>query len=81
MELKIAKNTLTKSKALAKISCEEVLEKVQNGVHIFYFDRENAHKDIQKACNSFKKAGYSVHLHEVHYGLDTQSYIYELHII
>ncbi|WP_334098069.1 HP0268 family nuclease, partial [Helicobacter typhlonius] len=45
------------------------------------FDKENSHKDMQKACAFFQKAGHSTHLHEVRYGIDEESYIYELHII
>lgn len=83
MELKLAKTTLNaKSKANAtKISCEDVLKKLTQGENIFYFDKENSHKDMQKACAFFEKAGHSTHLNEVRYGLDEGSYIYELHII
>lgn len=82
MELKLAKTTLnTKNKVNAtKISCEDMLKKIQ-GENIFYFDKENSHKDMQKACVFFQKAGYSTYLNEVRYGLDEDSYIYELHII
>ena len=82
MELKLAKTTLqSKSKAGAKISCEDILKKCTQGTHIFYFDKENSHKDMQKACSFFQKAGHSTHLHEVRYALDEGSYIYELNII
>lgn len=82
MELKLAKNTLnTKSKSTTKISCEDILKKCTQGTHIFYFDKDNTHKDMQKACAFFQKAGHRTHLHEVRYALDEGSYIYELHII
>ena len=84
MELKLAKPTLSTSKsksATAKISCEDILAKHAKGEHIFYFDKENSHKDMQKACAFFQKAGHSTYLNEVRYGLDEASYIYELHII
>ncbi len=82
MELKVAKTTLdTKSKAATKIACEDILKKCTEGINTFYFDRENSHKDMQKACAFFQKAGHSTYLNEVRYGLDETSYIYELHII
>lgn len=82
MELKLAKTTLAKGKSNSvKISCEDILKKLAQGEHIFYFDKENAHKDIQKACTFFQKAGHNTYLNEVRYALDENSYIYELHII
>ncbi|TLD96769.1 hypothetical protein LS71_003965 [Helicobacter jaachi] len=83
MELKLAKNTLSTNKKAnaAKITCEDILKKVAQGEHIFYFDRENSHKDMQKACAFFQKAGLHTYLNEVRYGLDETSYIYELHIV
>ena len=82
MELKLAKSTLdSKNKTANKITCEEILKKCTQGINIFYFDKENSHKDMQKACAFFQKTGHSTHLHEVRYALDEGSYIYELHII
>lgn len=80
MELKLAKSSLNKGKATS-ISCEDILKKLSQGSHIFYFDKDNPHKDIQKACAFFNKAGHNTYLNEVRYALDENSYIYELHII
>ena len=73
MELKVAKTDLQSKKGETKISIDEV--------HIFYFDGQNPHKDMQKAQNTIQKAGYRVQLNEVRYGLDENNYIYEIHII
>ncbi len=82
MELKLAKSTFdTKSKTTAKISCEEILKLYAQGTRMFYFDKDNSHKDMQKACAFFEKAGHNAYLHEVRYALDGGSYIYELHIV
>lgn len=86
MELKLANTTLAQAGSKAKttfekISCEDLLIKVQEGQHTFYFDKENSHKDMQKACAFFQKAGRDVYLNEVKYGLDEKSYIYEFHVI
>ena len=84
MELKLAKSSLENvksGKSQNKITLEEVLSRAQAGEHIFYFDKENSHKDMQKAKAFFEKAKCSVYLNEVRYGLDESSYIYELHLI
>lgn len=81
MELKLAKSTLNKSKSTSKITCEEILKQLPQGEQIFYFDKDNSHKDMQKACAFFQKAGHNAYLNEVYYALDNDSYIYELHII
>lgn len=84
MELKLAKQNLNNAKSKAshtKITLEEILKKAQEGQHIFYFDKENTHKDMQKAKAFFEKAKHSAYLNEVRYGLDESSYIYELHVI
>ncbi|RDU59322.1 HP0268 family nuclease [Helicobacter marmotae] len=80
MELKLAKSA-PNAKTLTKITTEDILKQCAAGTHIFYFDKENSHKDMQKACTFFQKQGYSTHLHEIRYALDEGSYIYELHII
>lgn len=83
MELKLAKTTLNaKNKVNAtKISCEDILKKLTQGENTFYFDKENSHKDMQKACAFFQKVGHSTYLNEVRYALDEGGYIYELHIL
>lgn len=82
MELKIAKADLQSKKSEAKISLDEVLRQYkEENRHIFYFDGQNTHKDMQKAQNTIQKAGYRVQLSEVRYGLDENNYIYEIHII
>ena len=67
MELKLAKSTLSQANAknkvnVAKISYEDMLKKCAQGEHIFYFDKENSHKEMQKVCASFQKAGYNTYL-------------------
>ncbi len=69
MELKLAKSTLSQANAKNKVNVAKIS------------DKENSHKEMQKVCASFQKAGYNTYLNEVRYGLDEASYIYELHII
>ena len=82
MELKVAKTDLQSKKGETKISIDEVLKQYkEEGKHIFYFDGQNPHKDMQKAQNTIQKAGYRVQLNEVRYGLYENNYIYEIHIV
>ncbi len=80
MELKLARETL-KSKP-KKIDIKKIEEAVaKEGNKIFYFDRENSHKDLMELVDYFEEKGYSVYFREVRYGLDENDYIYEVHIL
>ncbi|WP_281951476.1 HP0268 family nuclease [Nitrosophilus kaiyonis] len=80
MELKLARNELKiKPKPISLEKIEEEVEK--DGDKIFYFDRENAHKDLVELVEHFENKGYSVYLREVKYGLDDNDYLYEVHIL
>ncbi|MCI6218308.1 MAG: hypothetical protein MR629_07250 [Helicobacter sp.] len=83
MELKIARADLhTKKKNEAKISLDEIKTRVQeHNEHAFYLDGTNTHKDMQKAKASLEKSGLRVQLNEVRYGLDDNTYIYELYVV
>jgi hypothetical protein len=78
MKLKLARTTLDGKPKVVDISkIEEELPKK----NIFYFDRENDYKDLQKFIEYFESKGYNVYLREVRYGLDDNDYLYEVHII
>ncbi|BCD60786.1 MULTISPECIES: HP0268 family nuclease [unclassified Nitratiruptor] len=80
MELKLARQEL--SSKPKTISVEKIEEAVQKeGNKIFYFDRENSHKDLVELVEYFEEKGYSVYFREVKYGLDENDYIYEVHIL
>lgn len=80
MELKLAKTKLnSKPKSIDIKKIEEIVE--EEGEKIFYFDRENAHKDLVELVEYFEQKGYSVYLREVKYGLDDNDYLYEVHIL
>lgn len=51
------------------------------GEDIFYFDKENSHKDMMSVVDKFEEEGFSVHFREVKYGLADDEYIYELHAL
>jgi len=80
VELKIARTEL--SKALKSISLEEIEKEVAKaGQKIFYFDRENPHKDLIALIEYFEKKEMSAYLRTVKYGLDESEYMYEVHIL
>jgi hypothetical protein len=63
-----------------KVSFEKLLEDlVKNEEEIFYFDRDNSHKDMMAIVDKFEAAGYTVHFREVKYGLADDEYLYEIH--
>ena len=65
-----------------KVNFEKLLEELaQKEEEIFYFDRENSHKDMMAIVDKFEEAGYSVHFREVKYGLADDEYLYEIHAL
>ncbi len=80
MELKVARTELNaKPKPITLEKLEKSLEK--EGQKIFYFDRENSHKDLMEMVEYFEEKGFSVYFREVRYGLDENDYLYEVHIL
>jgi hypothetical protein len=78
MKLKLARTALqAKPKMIELTKIEEALENQS----IFYFDRENPHKELKEMLEYFEGKGYSVYMREVKYGLNENEYIYEVHII
>ena len=78
MKLKLARTSITtKPKTIELSKIEEDLEKKS----IFYFDKENSHKDLKALIEYFEDKEYSVYMREVKYGLNDDDYIYEVHIV
>ena len=48
---------------------------------IFYFDRENSHKDLLSLQDHFEEKGKSFYMSEVKYGLSDNDYMYQVHIM
>jgi len=78
MKLKLARTTL---KAKPKTIELKKLEEELASRSIFYFDKDNSHKDLKELIEYFEEKGYSVYMREVKYGLDDNEFIYEVHII
>lgn len=80
MKIKLARTELnTAPKAIELKKLEEEIEK--NGQKIFYFDRDNSHKDMIALIEHFEKKGLSVYHRTIKYGLDENEYMYEVHIL
>lgn len=80
MELKLARTALNeKPKTIQLDKMEEIL--ARDGEQIFYFDKDNPHKNIMKLIDHFEAKGLSVYYREVRYGLGDGDYMYEVHIL
>jgi hypothetical protein len=78
MKLKLARTTLkAKPKSVELEKIEEMLRKKS----IFYFDKDNSHKELKSLMEYFEEKGYNVYMREVKYGLNEDEYIYEVHIV
>ncbi len=78
MKLKLARTSITaKPKQIELSKIEEDLEKRS----IFYFDKENSHKDLKALIEHFEEMEYSVYMREVKFGLNENEFIYEVHIV
>ncbi len=80
MTLKLAKQD--KDAKQKSIKLEDIVKEVEkSGQKIFYFDQDNAHKDLVALVDHFEELGMSVYLREVKFGLDENDYMYEVHIL
>lgn len=80
MELILAKNEVNEKQR--KIKIEKMIEEVEaEGQKIYYFDRENSHKDIMNLVETFENKGLNIYLRELKFGLADGEYMYEVHIL
>lgn len=78
MKLKLARASVTsKPKAIEIDKIEEDLEKKS----IFYFDKDNSHKELKAMVEHFEEKEFSVYMREVKFGLNDDEYLYEVHIV
>ncbi len=76
MEILLARTELNEKPRKVK------LEKLKEGNEkIFYFDKDNSHKDMMAVVESFEADGYNTYFREVKFGLSDGEFIYELHIV
>ena len=65
-----------------KISLTKIKEELKDsGEKIYYFDKDNSHKNMMGLVDSLEGAGYNAYFREVKYGLGDDEYMYELHAV
>jgi hypothetical protein len=80
MELLFARNELNEKPKKVKI--EKIIEELKElGEKIFYFDKDNSHKDMMALVDALEGEGYNVYFREVKYGLAEDEYMYEVHAL
>jgi hypothetical protein len=76
MTLKLIEN----NHSVKEISMEEFLNSIKPN-SFYYFYRETSYKNLKDLIDKLTEMGYSVYFREVKYGLDAESYMYEMHIL
>lgn len=80
MELLFARTEL--SEKPKKVQLDKIKEDLQkDGEKIFYFDRDNSHKDMMALVDALENEGVNVYFREVKYGLSDDEYMYEVHAL
>lgn len=80
MELLLARNEL--SEKPKKVQLEKIKDDLQkDGQKIFYFDKDNSHKDMMGLVGALEKDGLNVYFREIKYGLSEDEYMYEVHAL
>ena len=80
MELLFARNELNEKPK--KVQLDKIKEDLQkDGQKIFYFDRDNSHKDMMALVDALEGDGFNVYFREVKYGLADEEYMYEVHAL
>ncbi len=80
MELLFARNELNEKPKKVKLEkIKEELKKVKE--KIYYFDRDNSHKDMMALVDALEDEGFNVYFREVKYGLADEEYMYEVHAL
>ena len=80
MELLFARNELNEKPK--KVQLEKIKDELKkNSQKIFYFDRDNSHKDMMALVDALEKEGYNLYFREVKYGLADDEYMYEVHAL
>ncbi|MBU1658657.1 hypothetical protein KKG72_06345 [bacterium] len=80
MDLKFARTEIgAKPKKAELDKIEQIVQK--EGQVIFYFDKDNSHKDLLELQDYFEAKGKSFYMSEVKYGLADSEYMYQVHIV
>lgn len=80
MELLFARNELNEKPK--KVQLDKIKEELKkDNQKIFYFDRDNSHKDMMALVDALEGDGYNVYFREIKYGLADDEYMYEVHAL
>ena len=80
MELLFARTEL--SEKPKKVQLDKIKEELRiDSAKIFYFDRDNSHKDMMALVDALEDEGVNVYFREVKYGLADDEYMYEVHAL
>ena len=80
MELLFARNELNEKPK--KVQLDKIKEELKkNNQKIFYFDKDNSHKDMMALVDALEGDGYNVYFREIKYGLADDEYMYEVHAL
>ncbi|WWW11980.1 HP0268 family nuclease [Arcobacter cryaerophilus gv. pseudocryaerophilus] len=80
MELLIARNELNEKPK--KVQLEKIKDDLKKeGQKIFYFDRDNSHKDMMALVEALEKEGFNIYFREIKFGLADDEYMYEVHAL
>ena len=80
MELLLARNELNEKPK--KVQLEKIKDELKKeGQKIFYFDRDNSHKDMIALVEALEKEGFNIYFREIKFGLADDEYMYEVHAL
>jgi len=80
MDLKFARTELTEKPKKVDVAKLEAAVAKEESV-IFYFDKENSHKDLLTLQDHFEAQGKSFYMSEVKFGMSDNDYMYQVHIM
>jgi len=80
MDLKFARTEVDQKPKKVELSKLEASVEKEDSI-IFYFDRDNSHKDLLELQEHFEMKGKSFYMDEVKYGLSDNEYMYQVHIV
>ena len=80
MELLLARNELNEKPK--KVQLEKIKDELKKEAQkIFYFDRDNSHKDMMALVEALEKEGFNIYFREIKFGLADEEYMYEVHAL
>ncbi|QSZ42637.1 hypothetical protein GJV85_11130 [Sulfurimonas aquatica] len=80
MDLKFARTEIDEKAKKVDLAKIEATVAKDDSV-IFYFDRDNSHKDLLSLQDHFEAMGKSFYMSEVKFGLSDNDYMYQVHIM